>query len=203
MFIGGALAILVPLLLSESGFIRFGVSPVQTLIFVFVLWATKTFMCSFGFNKANLALYIILAMHVLVSVVEVIFNTKFGLGSLVALRSGRIDWIGAVNLIVSLPMVCAWVWFALMVIKFGKLGGRVWRAIGFLYLFGICSAIALTVGMSLTGEVEFGTVYAVPVLLVLFLVVAFVYLAAFICHGIGLILGAGRMERMPNPADAF
>ena len=39
--------------------------------------------------------------------------------------------------------------------------------------------------------------------MVLVVVAILCYAAAIICHGIGLVLGAGRMERQTNPIDVF
>jgi hypothetical protein len=64
--------------------------------------------------------------------------------------------------------------------------------------------LMVTVGFALSGGTSAGAGAGGAVMASVLLIVGFLcYAAAIICHGIGLILGAGRMEREGNPAEVF
>ncbi|MCZ6861821.1 MAG: hypothetical protein O7I42_16355 [Alphaproteobacteria bacterium] len=195
VFAGIALGIILPFLLAGSGVGRFILSLIQTAIILFVLWTTKGFMNAKGYKKADIPLLIVMAVTLLLFVVGLIFSTQAGLGTIMSGRMAAAGLIGIVILIVSLLMLGSWLWFAFLAIGFGKSGGGIWKAIGILYLvaFGLFLVIAIIgalAGGSGSAAAMGGAAIGGGILALIGLLV---FLGAVICHGIGLILGAGKM----------
>lgn len=108
--------------------------------------------------------------------------------------SGTGNAMGTISLIVSLLMFIGFFWFSLACFGFGgkaKMG--LWKAIGVLYMImGACFGImmAIMIIMVVTKTLSMGLANFAGVLALIGMLVG---LAALICHGIGLLLGAGRM----------
>lgn len=196
VFVGIVLGIILPFVLFGSSIGRFIMSLIQTAIILFVLWTTKGFMNAKGFKKADLSLLIVMAVQLLLFVVGLIFSTQAGLSAIMSGGKASAGGIGIVVLIISLLMVGSWLWFAFLAIGFGKSGGGIWKAIGILYLvaFGLFLVIAIIgalAGGSGSAAAMGGAAIGGGILALIGLLV---FLGAVICHGIGLILGAGKMS---------
>ena len=187
---------------------------VLTVIIVFVFWTTKGFFNALGYRRADLAILILIIIQVLSAIVGSVMNTSAGLTGLTRLGSASATGVaGIVIIVTSLALLVALLLFALRCLDFGKLGGGLWKAIGILYLIALVGfivafiIIAASVGLTfLSGTTPGGGLAAGGIIGVLMILVAILcYAAAIICHGIGLITGAGRMERdaagvVPNAA---
>lgn len=182
---------------------------VITAVIVFVFLATKGYFNALGYHNADVVIYVFVGTQIISAVINMLANTSAGLGGLFQMAGIRgLGVLGIIAIVVGIAVLVALLIFAIFCISFGKLGGGVWTAIGVLYLIGLIGMlIALIVvlastGLALGGGSTGGSgpfIAAVALLVVGFLC----YAAAIICHGIGLILGAGRMEREANPADVF
>lgn len=187
---------------------------VYTAIIVFVFWTTKGFFNALSYNRANLAIVVLIAVQVLSAIVGSVMNTSAGMTGLMQLGALRGAGIATIVVIVSsLAFIVALLLFALRCLDFGKLGGGLWKAIGILYLIGLVGFIVAVVIIAASAGVTFlagtGPGGGMAVSAVIAMIIAFIailcYAAAIICHGIGLIMGASRMERdaaalAPNPA---
>ena len=147
-------------------------------VMIFVYWTTRGLFHAFGYRRADTP---IMTLMILMAVNLVLF--LFG-GAGTSGGGGSLDTLSAVT---GLATVMAWIWFAIMAIGFGaQVGSQLWKAIGIVYLVGMVLALAGNVLMMS------GTVRATGLLLLLAGAVA---LGGWICHGIGLIVGAKEMAR--------
>ncbi len=186
------------------------VNIVMLAIMVYVFFATKSYFNALSYRRANIPIYIIIGVQLVSAVLGLIMNTGAGMASLI--QTGNTKALGIVVfilLITILVFFVALLIFAIFSIGFGNVGGGVWKAVGILYLIALIGIIAgvLVIGISVAAAGG-GGLRAVPSGvaiggMVLVVVAILCYAAAIICHGIGLVLGAGRMTRLRNPADAF
>lgn len=183
---------------------------VMLAIMVYVFFATKGYFNVLSYRRANIPIYIIIAVQVLLAVLGLIANTGAGMAGLMqAGDAGALGIVVFILLIVILMFFAVLIIFAIFCIGFGNLGGGIWKAVGILYLIGLIGILVgiLVMGTSI-GLRAGGGLRSVPpgaaIGGTVLIVIAFLcYGAAVICHGIGLIMGAGRMKRLHNPADAF
>ncbi len=183
---------------------------VMLAVMVYVFFATKSYFNALSYHRADIPIYIIIGVQLVSAVLGLIMNTGAGMASLI--QTGNTSALGIVVfilLITILVFFVALLIFAIFSIGFGNVGGGVWKAVGILYLIGLIGIIVgvLVIGIS-AAAAGGGGLRAVPSGvaiggMVLVVVAVLCYAAAIICHGIGLILGAGRMERQYNPVDAF
>lgn len=186
------------------------VNIVMLAIMVYVFFATKSYFNALSYRRANIPIYIIIGVQLVSAVLGLIMNTGAGMASLI--QTGNTKALGIVVfilLITILVFFVALLIFAIFSIGFGNVGGGVWKAVGILYLIALIGIIAgvLVIGISVAAAGG-GGLRAVPSGvaiggMVLVVVAILCYAAAIICHGIGLVLGAGRMERQTNPVDVF
>ena len=186
------------------------VNIVMLAIMVYVFFATKSYFNALSYRRANIPIYIIIGVQLVSAVLGLIMNTGAGMASLI--QTGNTKALGIVVfilLITILVFFVALLIFAIFSIGFGNVGGGVWKAVGILYLIALIGIIAgvLVIGISVAAAGG-GGLRAVPSGvaiggMVLVVVAILCYAAAIICHGIGLVLGAGRMERQTNPIDVF
>lgn len=163
-------------------------------IVAFVYWTTKGLFNAHGYRRADvpiMTLMIIIALNLVLG-----FLGGAGLGSVgsAGAIAGSGNIIGIISLIVLLILFGAWLWFAIAALGFGKsIGSGLWKAIGIVYLIGTALFVLFMVLMILgavtksVGLLAGGGILALIGILVL--------LAGWICHGIGLITGAGRMTQ--------
>jgi len=182
----------------------------MAVIVAFVFLATKGYFNALGYQRANVVIYIIIGVQIISALIAAITNTSAGLGGL--MQTGGVRALGIVGIIVlvtTLVVLVAMLIFAIFCISFGNLGGGVWKAIGILYLIGLIGIIIglivllASAGFAIGAGPGAGTAGAAVIATVLLVVGFLCYAAGVICHGIGLILGAGRIEREGNPAAVF
>ncbi|MCZ6861822.1 MAG: hypothetical protein O7I42_16360 [Alphaproteobacteria bacterium] len=187
------------------------VNIVMLAIMVYVFFATKSYFNALSYRRANIPIYIIIGVQLVSAVLGLTMNTGAGMASLI--QTGNTKALGIVVfifLITVLVFFVALLIFAIFSIGFGNVGGGVWKAVGILYLIGLIGIIVgvLVIGISVAAAGGGGGLRAVPSGaaiggIVLVVVAVLCYAGAIICHGIGLVLGAGRMERIVNPVDVF
>ena len=148
-------------------------------IMIFVYWTTRGLFHAFGYRRADTP---IMTLMILMAINLVLFLLG-GAGAAPG-AGGSLDTLVAIT---GLATVMAWIWFAIMAIGFGaQVGSQLWKAIGIVYLVGMILAFA---GNSLMMGGMGGATG-------LFLLLAgAVVLGGWICHGIGLIVGAKEMAR--------
>jgi len=163
-------------------------------IVAFVDWTTKGLFNAHGYRRADvpiMTLIVILAVNLILG-----FVGGAGLGSVSSAGAiaGTGNIVGIISLVVLLVLFGAWLWFSIAALGFGKaIGSGLWKAIGIVYLIGTALFVLFLVLMILGGVTKSvgllagGGILALIGVLVLF--------AGWICHGIGLITGAGRMTQ--------
>lgn len=163
-------------------------------IVAFVYWTTKGLFNAHGYRRADvpiMTLMIILAVNLVLG-----FLGGAGLGSVSSAGAiaGGGNIVGIISLVVLLVFFGAWLWFSIAALGFGKaIGSGLWKAIGIVYLIGTALFVLFLVLMILGGVTQSVGLLASGGILALIGVL--VLLAGWICHGIGLITGAGRMTQ--------
>lgn len=160
---------------------------VYLAIMIFVYWTTKGLFNAFAFRRADtpiLTLIILMAINLLLTVLG-------GAGAPAAetgpASGGESGTFGIFSAIAVLATVLAWIWFSIAAIGFGaQVGSQLWKAIGIVYLVGTSLAFVGN-GLLLSGMGG-----ATGLIL---LIAGPVVLGGWVCHGIGLIIGAREMAR--------
>jgi hypothetical protein len=184
---------------------------VMAAVVGFVFYATKGYFNALGYRRADIVIYLIIGTQILSAIIGAITNSSAGLSGILQAGGGQaLGVVGVVAIVTGLVVLVALLVFAIFAISFGNIGGGIWKAIGILYLIGLLGMLIgiiilmVTVGFALSGGTSAGAGAGGAVMASVLLIVGFLcYAAAIICHGIGLILGAGRMEREGNPAEVF
>ena len=184
---------------------------VMAVVVSFVFYATKGYFNALGYRRADIVIYLIIGTQILSAIIGAITNSSAGLSGILQAGGGQaLGVVGVVAIVTGLVVLVALLVFAIFAISFGNVGGGIWKAIGILYLIGLLGMLIgiiilmVTVGFALSGGTSAGAGAGGAVMASVLLIVGFLcYAAAIICHGIGLILGAGRMEREGNPAEVF
>ena len=159
---------------------------VNLAIATFVYWTTKGLFNAFGYRAADLpimTLIILLAVNLIPILLGNPNPSTTGAGP----EPGGGGALGILSAIVMLATVFSWIWFSIAATGFGKqVGSRLWQAIGILYL---TSMALFAVGMVLmtSGGGQLPALF--------FLIASPVMLGGWVCHGIGLIIGANEMSR--------
>ncbi len=160
---------------------------VYLAIMIFVYWTTKGLFNAFGFRRADtpiLTLIILMAINLVLTVLG-------GAGAPAAetgpASGGGSGPFGIFSAIAVLATVLAWIWFSIAAFGFGaQVGSQLWKAIGIVYLVGTSLAFVGN-GLLLSGMGG-----ATGLIL---LIAGPVVLGGWVCHGIGLIIGAREMAR--------
>jgi hypothetical protein len=182
---------------AASGGVQIGSVIIGLVIYICLIltvWTSKGLFNSFGYNGGNTPVMIIIAMIVVGFILSFIGGAGVTQMTTPSAMSGTGNTMGIISFIVSLVMFIGFIWFAMSCFGFGgkaKMG--LWKAIGILYLImGACFAImmAIMIIMVATKTLSAGMASFAGVLALIGMLVG---LAALICHGIGLLLGAGRM----------
>ncbi len=156
-------------------------------VMTFVYWTTKGLFNAFSYSRADfpiLTLMTALALNLLL--------TLLGGGNLPATGAapaggGGLGVLDALSFGVVLAMIAAWIWFSVAAIGFGaQVGSLLWRAIGIVYL-AASGLVAVALALLASGS---GAAFGMLALLA-----GAVMLGGWICHGIGLIVGAKEMAR--------
>lgn len=184
----------------QFGVVNVAVMIVQMLLTFFALLATKGLFNANQYRGGDipiLALVVVGAALLLIVLVAGV-NPQ----GLVAGRGGQTAGIlGIVLLVLLLIYFVLALIFAITCIKFGgRGGGGLWKATGILYLiamliFVVAILIVIAAVVSAQGGGS-GADAATTVIGggVLFFIGLIVGAAGLICHGIGLILGAGKLQ---------
>lgn len=183
---------------------------VTAAVIAFVFYATKGYFNAMGYYRADIVIYLIIGVQVISAILGAATNTSAGLSGIMQAGGGRaLGVVGIVAIVSVLAVLIALLIFSIFCISFGNLGGGIWKAIGILYLIGLIGILVgviiliASAGVALGGSAGSGTAGAAVIATILMVVGVLCYAAAIICHGIGLILGAGRMEREANPVEVF
>jgi hypothetical protein len=184
---------------------------VMAAVVGFVFYATKGYFNALGYHRADIVIYLIIGAQVLSAIIGAITNSSAGLSGILQAGGGRaLGVVGIVAIVTGLAVLIALLVFSIFAISFGNHGGGIWKAIGILYLIGLLGMLIgfiilmVSVGSALSGGGGVGPGAGGAVVASILMIVGFLcYAAAIICHGIGLILGAGRMEREGNPVEVF
>jgi hypothetical protein len=184
---------------------------VMAAVVGFVFYTTKGYFNALGYHRADIVIYLIIGAQILSAIIGAITNSSAGLSGILQAGGGRaMGVVGIVAIVTGLAVLIALLVFAIFAISFGNHGGGIWKAIGILYLIGLLGMLigiiilAVTVGFALSGGGSPAGGAGGAALASVLLIIGFLcYAAAIICHGIGLILGAGRMEREGNPVEVF
>lgn len=161
---------------------------------VFVFWSTKGLFNNLNYRSADIPILGIIVMIVVSFLLSLVGGS--GMGALMnpgAMGATGAGIIGIIGLVIMLLWFALWIWFGVKSMGFAASGGGLWKAIGILYLVAsglillmlvlmILALVAKSQGLLATGGI-FGFIGML------------VMLAAWICHGIGLITGAGKMQQ--------
>ena len=152
-------------------------------VMTFVYWTTKGLFNAFAYRRADTP---IMTLMILMAVNLVLL--LLGGASPPATATGSTAGTGdALSTIALTATVMAWIWFSITAIGFGRqVESRLWTAIGIVYLagMGLTLAAVCLIASGLGG-------LAGPFLLI----AGPVTLGGWICHGIGLLVGAKEMAR--------
>lgn len=165
---------------------------IQTAIMVFVFWATKGLFNSRNYRTADVAIMGLIVIAVLLWVFSLVGGAGIGAVANPSALSTALGVVGIISLIVLLAWLVFFIWFSIGAMSFANLGGGgLWKAIGILYVLGL-GLLILTVVLGIIAAMA-GSQGIVGLMAITGLIGALVLLAAWICHGIGLITGAGKM----------
>ena len=165
-----------------------------SICLIMAIWTSKGLFNSFGYAGGNVPVLLIVGAIIVGFVLSLIGGAGFSqIGSRQAM-AGTGQTMGLISFLVMLVMFIGFVWFAMSCLAFGgkaKMG--LWKAIGILYLImGACLTVAmLVIVIMLVGKIaSMGMLSFYGIMVLIGMLVG---LAALICHGIGLLIGAGRM----------
>ena len=170
----------------------------QTVLVIFVLWSTKALFNNRGYSRANAPVIGLIAV-ILVAWLLAVFGFQF-MGGRPGPQAGGSGLAAArlMALVVVLVLFVLLVWFSVGAVGFGRQaggGGSVWIAVGTLYIAAIALITVIAIALAIFDAR--GTDGAAPFLaasLVTPVFMAGFTTAVWICHGIGLLMGANRMS---------
>jgi hypothetical protein len=158
---------------------------------IFVFWATKGLFNSQNYRRADIAILGIIIFIVLNWLLSLVGGSGMAAMTNPEAMSAGVSFIAIIGLIFFLVWFALWILFGIQSMGFSAHGGGLWKAIGILYLIG-CGLFLLAIVLVILalvaksgGLAAFGGILVFIGMLVL--------VAAWICHGIGLITGAGKM----------
>ncbi len=165
---------------------------IQTAIMIFVFWSSKGLFNSRNYRTADVAIMGIIAILVLLWIFSLLGGAGVGAVANPQALASALGVIGIISLIVMLAWLVFFIWFSIGAMGFANAGGGgLWKAIGILYIVGL-GLLILTVVVGIIGAMA-QSQGMVGLMAITGLIGALVLLAAWICHGIGLITGAGKM----------
>ncbi len=198
----GGIAIFVMFVLSLVGGFAAQGKPTVGMIFglinagllLFAMWTTKGYFNAKNYTRADTPIMVVMAVYALSTVFGLVTGSGGGMGALSGMGGGAAAFgiMAVISLIILLVALVFMLIFALRCMDFGKSGGGgLWKAIGILYLVSLGLVIAGVLLMILGGVTSSFGLAGTGILIAG--IGALVMLAALICHGIGLITGAGKM----------
>jgi hypothetical protein len=167
---------------------------ITTGLIIFTFWSTKALFNSRNYHRADVTIMVIIGLWALIWLFSL-----FGGGGLTGVTSMQtagesLGVIGIISLLVTLAAFVIWFLFAFQAIGFANHGGGgLWKAIGVLYVIGIVLMIIMVLLLILGAIV--GSLGLMAGAGVLGLIGGLVVLAAWICHAIGLLMGASLVPR--------
>jgi len=167
---------------------------IQTAIMIFVFWSSKGLFNSRNYRTADVAVMGIIAILVVLWIFSLLGGAGIGAVANPQAMASALGVIGIISLIVLLAWLVFFIWFSIGAMGFANAGGGgLWKAIGILYIIGL-GLLILTVVVGIIAAMA-QSQGMVGLMAITGLVGALVLLAAWICHGIGLITGAGKMQQ--------
>jgi|CXWL01.1.fsa_nt_gi hypothetical protein len=165
----------------------------QTAIMIFVFWSSKGLFNSRNYRTADIAIMGIIAILVLLWIFSLLGGAGIGAVANPQALASALGIIGIISLIVMLAWLIFFIWFSVGAMGFANAGGGgLWKAIGILYIVGL-GLLILTVVIGIIAALA-KSQGMLGLTAITGLIGALVLLAAWICHGIGLITGAGKMS---------
>jgi hypothetical protein len=165
---------------------------IQTAIMIFVFWTSKGLFNSRNYRTADIAIMGIIVILVLLWVFSLLGGAGIGAVANPQAMASALGVIGIISLIVLLAWLVFFIWFSVGAMGFANVGGGgLWKAIGILYIVGL-GLLILTVVLGIIAAMA-ASQGLVGLMAITGLIGALVLLAAWICHGVGLITGAGKM----------
>lgn len=198
----GGIAIFVMFALSLiSGFAARGsptigmiIGLITTGLLLFAMWTTKGYFNAKNYTRADTPIMVVMAVYALSTVFGIVTGSGGGLASVSSMGGAATAFgiMAVIGLIIMLVALVFMLIFALRCMDFGKSGGGgLWKAIGILYLISLVMVILGIVFLILGGVA--GSIGLAGTGIFIIGIGMLVLLAALICHGIGLITGAGKM----------
>lgn len=195
---GGILAfvliavVIVGAFLARSQVVAIIFGLIQTAIMIFVFWASKGLFNSRNYRTADIAIMGIIVILVVLWIFSLLGGAGIGAVANPQALASALGVIGIISLIVMLAWLIFFVWFSIGAMGFANAGGGgLWKAIGILYIVGL-GLLILTVVIGIIAAMA-QSQGMLGLTAITGLIGALVLLAAWICHGIGLITGAGKM----------
>jgi hypothetical protein len=165
---------------------------IQTAIMIFVFWSSKGLFNSRNYRTADIAIMGIIVILVVLWLFSLLGGAGIGAVANPQAMASALGVIGIISLIVLLAWLIFFIWFSIGAMGFANVGGGgLWKAIGILYIVGL-GLLILTVVVGIIAAMA-SSQGMVGLMAITGLIGALVLLAAWICHGIGLITGAGKM----------
>lgn len=165
---------------------------IQTAIMIFVFWSSKGLFNSRNYRTADVAIMGIIVILVVLWIFSLLGGAGVGAVANPQALASALGVIGIISLIVLLAWLVFFIWFSIGAMGFANAGGGgLWKAIGILYIVGL-GLLILTVVVGIIAAMA-QSQGMVGLMAITGLIGALVLLAAWICHGIGLITGAGKM----------
>ncbi|MBL8661487.1 MAG: hypothetical protein JNM29_01620 [Candidatus Odyssella sp.] len=165
---------------------------IQTAIMIFVFWSSKGLFNSRNYRTADIAIMGIIVILVVLWIFSLLGGAGVGAVANPQALASALGVIGIISLIVLLAWLVFFIWFSIGAMGFANVGGGgLWKAIGILYIVGL-GLLILTVVVGIIAAMA-QSQGMVGLMAITGLIGALVLLAAWICHGIGLITGAGKM----------
>ncbi len=165
---------------------------IQTAIMIFVFWSSKGLFNSRNYRTADIAIMGIIVILVVLWLFSLLGGAGIGAVANPQAMASALGVIGIISLIVLLAWLIFFIWFSIGAMGFANVGGGgLWKAIGILYIVGL-GLLILTVVVGILAAMA-SSQGMVGLMAITGLIGALVLLAAWICHGIGLITGAGKM----------
>ncbi len=165
---------------------------IQTAIMIFVFWSSKGLFNSRNYRTADIAIMGIIVILVVLWIFSLLGGAGVGAVANPRALASALGVVGIISLIVLLAWLVFFIWFSIGAMGFANVGGGgLWKAIGILYIVGL-GLLILTVVVGIIAAMA-QSQGMVGLMAITGLIGALVLLAAWICHGIGLITGAGKM----------
>jgi hypothetical protein len=182
------------------GVVNIVVGIVQMLLTIFILLATKGLFNAHQYRGGDIPILLLVVVGAAIFLLAIIAGIDPQ--RLIGRGGSAAGIIGIVLLVLILGYFVLAIVFSINCMSFGgRAGGGLWKAIGILYLMtmlvmAVAVTIILVAAINAGPAAENAVGTAVGGVIGVFAIIAglLVGLAGLICHGIGLIMGAGKLE---------